>query len=679
MLSTTRAWTARCGLLWLVLVAVCADADDIVEELVVYGRAQQQIGVAHSASEGMVGYDDLRLSPLLRVGELVESVPGMVATQHSGTGKANQYFLRGFNLDHGTDFAVAVDGVPINLRSHGHGQGYLDLNFLIADLVETSVYRKGPYAAQVGDFSSAGSVAFSYYDRLDEALLQGVMGADGYRRGVAAGSRDVGDAVLTGAIDVTVYDGPWQIDEDLEQNKAYLAYAFDVGGGRARVAAQFYESTWNATDQIPRRAVRSGQIDRLGFIDPDLAGDTHRYALSAEVDFARFDVGAYVVDYELSLFSNFTYLLDDPVDGDEFEQRDRRTQSGAWVDGEFAIDPGRPTVIRWGADLRYDDVNEVGLYGTVAQNRIRTAREDRVAELSMSAWGETEVAITDRLRAILGVRADRYDWHVNAVEPINGGSGREALVSPKFSSAWHFADGWEAYLSWGKGFHSNDVRGATLRVDPVSGDPADPVDVLVESVGEEIGLRWEAGPSFNATLVGFRLRLDSELLYVGDAGTTEPNDSTERVGAEATAFWQATTAIALHAAYTVTDARFEEDQGGGKDIPGAIERTFVAGVNGAWSNGLSASARIRHLGEAPLIEDGSVETNGSWVVNGGLGYRRGGLEYRLDVFNLLDSNDDDVSYFYTSRLEGEPSEGVADVHFHPMEPRTVRASVALRW
>jgi len=656
-----------------------AVAETALEEIVVYGRAKELIGTADAASEGLVGYDDIQLPPLLRVGELVEAVPGMVATQHSGTGKANQYFLRGFNLDHGTDFSVNAEGVPLNMPTHGHGQGYLDLNFLIPELVATTRYRKGPYAAETGDFSSAGSVEFAFYDELPETLLGLTTGEHGYGRALAAGSSAAGAGMLTAAFDATVYDGPWELEENLQQYKAYLAYGFDAGGARAALNLQAYDSEWDATDQIPLRAVESGLIDRLGFIDPDLGGQTERYALSGSMDFGTWQARAYLVDYDFTLYSNFTYFLDDPAEGDEFEQRDDRTIYGASLEGGRGIEFGRRLVeFRYGADLRYDDIDEVGLYGTAARVRTDVVRQDAVEELSVGVWGEADVELTRSLRGILGLRADYYDWQVDAFRAENGGSGDDSLVSPKLGLAWRVSDVLEAYASYGRGFHSNDVRGATIVTDPASGEPVNPVDVLVESEGGELGLRYERGTRFNATLVGFWLELDSELVYVGDAGTTEPNDATERLGVEASAFWQATDWLAMNAAWTATDAEFKRDQGGGREIPGAVESTFTLGLNAAWANGFSASARVRYLDDAPLVEDGSVRSEDSLLINAGVAWRRGMLELRLDAFNLLDSDDDDIAYFYESLLPGETAP-VGDIHFHPLEPRTVRVSATLHW
>ena len=644
-----------------------------IEEVVVYGRAEQLVGTAHAASEGVIGYADLQLPPLLRVGELMEGVPGMVATQHSGTGKANQFFVRGFNLDHGTDLSVHAGGVPVNMRTHGHGQGYVDLNFIIPETVEKLTYRKGTYSAQTGDFSTAASSAFDFYERLPNNLVQITGGSYDYWRGLAAGSREFGAATLTGALDVTGYEGPWDLPEDLRQVRLHLAGSFDLGGNRARLTLQGYDGAWDSTDQIPARAVEAGLIDRLGFIDPDLGGETSRWALIGELTLGQADIVAYALDYDFQLFSNFTYLLNEPVRGDQFEQTDKRQIYGGSVAGltEFSDN----AYFRWGGDLRIDDIEEVALYNTETRQRFNTVRQDSVRQNSASGYAELEIAPWERLRLVGGIRADYFDWRVRALREANSGSGDDALLSPKLAMSYRFSDGLEGYLNWGRGFHSNDVRGAEISVDPVTGDAVDPVEVFARADGGEIGLRFERGSAFNTTLVGFLLDLDSELVFVGDAGSTEPNDATRRQGVELAAFWQTNRWLSMNAAYTYTDAKFREDQGGGREIPGAIDSTFTFTANGVWANGLTASARVRWLADAPLTEDGSVRSEDSLLVNASAGYRLGPMEFRLEAFNLLDSKDADISYFYASRLPDEPADGVEDIHYHPLEPRSVRLTV----
>lgn len=650
----------------------------IIEEIVVYGRAEPLLDQIHSASEGLVGGDDLRIAPLLRVGELAEVVPGMVATQHSGSGKANQYFLRGFNLDHGTDFSASLDGVPLNLRTHGHGQGYLDLNFMIPEMIAAARYRKGPYAVESGDFSSAGSVEFTTLDRLDNTLLELTGGEHGYARGLVAGTTTTVAGDLTAALDIARYDGPWQRDENTRQNKALLSLLTRIGEVPVRLALQAYDSRWDATDQIPERAVNSGLLSRFGNLDADLGGQTQRYALNATFDFRTWQLTAYAIDSHLDLYSNFTYFLDDPENGDEFAQQDSRRVFGVSATGDYDLTlASAPVVARWGIDIRHDDINTLGLDRTQSRNTVSTLRDDAVEESSLGSYAELEWQLGETLLLQTGVRLDHYRWDVDSLQSANSGTGNDTQVSPKLSLRYRAAERIALFANYGRGMHSNDVRGSTIQVDPLTGDPADTTPALVASDGAELGVRYEIDDRFNVSLVGFWLQLDSELVFVGDAGGTEANSGSRRVGVELTAFHQWTEWLALHGSYTLTNARYRDAPSDEDHIPGAIESTISLGLDGAWRNGVTASLRLRHLGQSPLIEDNSARASTSTLVNAGVAWRTGRLEYRLDAFNLFDSGDYDISYFYASRLPGEPAEGVEDIHFHPLEPRSLRAAVKL--
>ena len=308
----------------------------------------------------------------------------------------------------------------------------------------------------MGDFSSAGSVNFDYYAILNESLLAVTAGGYDFYRGLAAGSAQLGDGVLTAAYDYTTYSGPWQIDENLSQNRFYLSYHAPVGGADATVAVLGYTGKWNSSDQIPRRAVAEGRIDELGFIDPDLGGATDRYSVNAELDFGGWRMRAYVVDYDFTLFSNFTYLLEDPVAGDQFEQTDNRTVYGLRIDGERDHAAfGVPMSVHWGGDIRYDNIAEVALFGTTTRIRNRTIRRDTVDQSSASAYGDFRFQLSESVRAAIGARADYFAWDVDARLAANGGDGDELLVSPKFNLAYRLNDATEFYANWGRGFHSN--------------------------------------------------------------------------------------------------------------------------------------------------------------------------------------------------------------------------------
>lgn len=648
------------------------------DEIVVYGRQINLIGSAKAGSEGVVGYADFDDRPLSRVGELVEVIPGVVATQHSGSGKANQYFLRGFNLDHGTDFAVYFDGAPVNFRTHGHGQGYLDLSFIIPELVERIEFRKGPYYTDVGDFSAAATASFRTYDALDENIASATIGENGYRRGLTAGSVDLGGGQLLAAAEVLFYDSPYVLDENLEKYNAFLKYSRQTDAADWSLSLSAYDAQWSSTDQIPLRAIESGFVPRLGFIDSDLGGETTRIAVNGEATIGGFSLSAYALYYDFALFSNFTYFANDPINGDEFEQRDERVTLGGAFDYARPISiAGRDVVFKVGGDLRYDDIFNVGLFDTASRQRIRTIRDDEVKEFSLGGFTEIEINLTDRLRASLGARGDFYDFSVDASIAENSGHGTDAIFTPTASLAWRATDALELYANYGQGFHSNDVRGAVISVDPRTLEPVDPVDVLVRAEGAEIGARFARGP-FNATLTGFWLELDEELVFVGDAGTTEPNDASQRFGVEFNVFWSPAEWIRFDGTAAYTDARFKNAPSGEDRIPQAVENVFGAGVTVEPTERLTAALRLRRFGAAPLIEDASVVSEPTTIVNLGLYYDLGPARLGLDVLNLFDSEDADITYFFESQLPGEGAP-VSDIHLHPVEPRQIRGSLTLQF
>lgn len=654
-----------------------AQAESALDAITVLGRRANLIGAAISASEGEIGPVELSERPRLRTGDLVEYVPGMIATQHSGSGKANQYFLRGFNLDHGTDFATRVEGMPVNLRSHGHGQGYSDLNFLIPELVESLRYRKGNYYADVGDFSSAGSAEFTLADQRDHQELALGAGSFGYARALASGGTRLSAADLIYGLELQGYQGPWtDLDESVRKRNLQLKTRFDLGEVEARAALMVYRNRWNSPDQIPARAVAEGLIDRLGSLDTDLGGDSARSSLSGSLEgdsaLGSLSASAYAIDYELDLWSNFTYLLDDPVNGDEFRQRDRRQVLG--FDLQDSIERERWRV-RVGVSGQRDDIRAVGLCRSVARQCRLAIRDDQVDERSLSIWTDLEYRWSPSVRSYLGMRRDQFDFDVDALEPENSGRTSAAIHSPKASLVYTPSKEWELYASWGRGFHSNDARGTTLARDPLSGEPAEAVTPLARSSGRELGARLYLSERMHATVAWWRLQLASELLYVGDAGTTEANRPSDRHGLEAGWYWFASDRYSAELEAQYTHSRFADQDPAGRKIPGAVPLTIAAGVNARWDDGWNATLRWRHVNRYPLIEDGSVEAQGSDLVNLRVGREFQSWAIDLEVLNLFGSTDRDISYYYTSRLPGEPADGVLDEHFHAFEPRAWRLSL----
>jgi len=640
-------------------------------EIVVYGRAIAQVGTATSGSQGVVGYADFEKRPIGRVGELAENVPGLIATQHSGEGKANQYFLRGFNLDHGTDLAGFVDGAPINMRSHGHGQGYLDLNFLIPELVERIDYTKGPYHAELGDFASAGSLSFTTKARLAHPIAELSAGSFGYARGLVAGSTEIGGGSLLAGVEATRSTGPWILREHLAKFNGLIKFtAADWSLG-----VSGYTNHWTSTDQIPERAVASGLIPLNGYIDPDDGGRAGRIALNFNGHFDGTRISAYAIGSRLQLTSNFTYFLDDPVNGDEFRQIDRRGIFGGSVAHEIK---GDTLTWRFGADVRWDHIGTVGLYHTIAGQIASTVRQDKVDEYSGGLYAEGEWHLRPDLRVVLGLRGDAIGYDVRADLAANSGRGSAAIVSPKMALAWQAGRGIELYANYGEGYHSNDVRGATISVDPQSGARVEQVPVFARSRGAELGARIER-PTFTASLVGFWLDLASELVFVGDSGTTEPNAKTRRVGTEMALFWRPVAGLTFDGSAAWTRARFRGVPADQTRIPNATPMVLAGGISAKLTSRLTTTLRLRHFAGAPLVEDNLHRSEGTTLVNAGAYWEAGRWNLSADLLNLFNVHDPDISYWYTSRLPGEPADGIDDRHIHPVEPRQIRVTARLNF
>lgn len=669
----------------LVTTLLCAQENQVVEldDVAVQGRSTNLIGISVAASEGRVGKAEINSRPILRSGEILEVIPGLIATQHSGTGKANQYFLRGFNLDHGTDFSAKVDGIPINLPTHGHGQGYLDLNHIIPELVEYVEFKKGPYYSEVWDFSSAGSSQIHLYDTLPEGILKIGIGQDQFFRAVVANSWKLEQGTVLGAFEYQGYDGPWDNPENGVKLNGLLKYTLGDEMSGFQVSGMGYASEWDSTDQIPQRAVDQGIISRLGAINPDNGGETHRYSLQAST---WHDTGdsitkghVYVSYYDFDLWSDFTYFLDDPVNGDQFHQFDERTTLGGEFTHELNTKAGEiPMDHVVGLEIRTDFIDRVGLEKTQARNFVSPIREDAVDQTSIGVFYENTAYWNEVFRSVVGLRGDAYFFDVyNSDIPENGGSADDQILSPKVSLiAGPFQDT-EFYASAGFGFHSNDARGTTTVIDPNSGESVDPVDPLVPSFGAEIGMRTTAIAGLQSTVALWYLELDSELLFVGDAGTTEASGKSERYGVEWANFYTVNDWLVLDFDLAAVDAKLSDEPSDEDKIPGAIPLVISAGATVKSDNGLFGSIRLRHFDEYPLIEDDSVKAGSTSLVNLQVGYelKKKDISFHVDVLNLFDSNDNDIEYFYASRLRNEPAEGVEDVHFHPVEPRTVRLYV----
>ena len=638
-----------------------------------------------AASATTISGAEVNAQPFSRPGEALEVVPGLIVTQHSGEGKANQYFLRGFNLDHGTDLAIKIDGMPVNMPTHGHGQGYADINFMIPELIQSVNVRKGPYFADVGDFGSAGSLAIDYINRLPKNILETTNGTFGYHRGLAAGSTAVGAGTLLAAVEGVKYNGPWDVADNVRKINGVLRYSQGTATDGFTLSAMAYSNGWNSTDQVAQRAIDQGVIGRFGTLDPTDGGTSSRFSLSGNwaqsSEYGQSKISAYAISSSLRLYNNFTYFLDDPVHGDQFSQMDRRTVYG--LDASHAFDVrvgGIETQTRVGLQTRGDDIR-VGLFKTLQRETLSTVREDSVREGNVGLWADTTARWTDWLRTTVGIREDYFTGRVLSDTPQNSGNAQASMTSPKAGivlGPWYKT---VFYGNAGYGLHSNDIRGATITVDPIDKvTPQDRVPLLVRSKGAEIGIRTKAVEGLTSSLAVFVLDFDSELLFVGDAGTTEPSRPSRRVGVEWTNQYQLLPWMRLDFDLAYTRARFTDFDPAGDFIPGAPAWVAAGGVTFGGENGWFGAFRGRYFGPRPLIEDDSVRSQASLIFNARAGYKfDNGLRLQLDVLNLFNAKTNQIEYYYLSRLPGEPIGGVADRHVHPAEPLAVRLTLAGRF
>ena len=659
---------------------------EVLPEIVIEGKAEDLLGRTDTASKGHATQHDFLSRPLLRRGEIIEAIPGMTATQHAGGGKANQYFLRGFNLDHGTDFAMSLEGMPLNMRTHAHGQGYTDLNPLIPELVESLDYAKGTYTAADGDLSSAGSANFLMWDVLPQNLVKVEFGEYNYYRALMAGTADFGSDVeqgiqqgLTYALEYNYYDGPWQQPEEFNRWNGLLRWFKTDDDTKLSVTFMGYQGSWTSTDQIPSRLVNQGLLDRYATLDPSAGGESSRYSLNIAFEHRDDDVvtraNVYAIHYMLDLYSNFTYELDPgPPTGDQFQQAEQRwvlcgQLSRTWEKRELF---GIESDLTFGLQTRTDLIDGIGLWGTEQRSRHTQIRVDDILESSVGLYGEVVTRWAPWFRTTLGLRGDVFYFEPQSSSVDGQEDELAGILSPKFSAIFGPWKQTELYLNFGTGFHSNDARGVS------AGQNA--ADALVRTMGAEIGVRTQAVKNITTTLALFWLQSDSELVYVGDAGTNEPGNGSERYGVELTSYWRPTEWFSADAELALTHARFLDAPDGANHIPNSIPIMFSGGFNlGAQGNtaGWFAGARIRMFANSPLEETDTVRGRDSILVNATVGYRMKDWEFAVDCLNLLNRQDQDISYFYESRAPGQLAAN--DVHMHPIEPRMFRMRVTYRF
>ena len=660
-------------------VAPPAKPEQVLPAVVVTGRQDSLLGVADSSTIGVTGAVQLAERPVLRVGELLETVPGLIITQHAGGGKANQYFLRGFNLDHGTDFATFLDGVPLNMPSHGHGQGYADMNIVIPELVERVNYQKGPYYAQTGDFGTAGAAYLDFYRVLPSAFLVMEAGSYGYERIVFADSKKLSSGNLLYGIQLSKADGPWLMPDDYRKFNGQLTWSCGDEKDGSSVTLRAYQGKWKSSDQIPQSLVDAGVLSPLGNLDTTNGGDSRYLSLSSEWhardNLTEDKLQVYAFHYDMDLFSNFTYYLNDSVNGDQFEQADRRTGTGFNASRTyFGSLGGKAAETTFGLQLRNDWVDN-GLYNTTARARTATTVQDSFSVGVAGLFAEYRLQWSPTFRTVVGGRVDIQHTDVRALSLANSGQANSSAFSPKLSLIWGPYAKTEYFLQAGYGFHSNDARGTTL-----TAGGATPLRGLEPARGAEFGIRTLAIKDLQSTLSLWYLHNGSELMLAGDTGQLEPSGASKRYGVEWANYYKPNQWLSFDLDLSASQALYAEADGdGGRAVPESINTVVSAGVTVKDGTGWSGSLRLRYFGPRDLISTGAVRSGSTAIMNAAVGYQfNPRWQATIEILNLLNSNDQDIAYYYESKVS--PTAAVStQVHFHPVEPRQFRLSVTGRF
>lgn len=627
-----------------------------------------------------IGQLDIRLRPVQSSQDVLRIVPGLFIAQHAGGGKAEQIFLRGFDIDHGTDISITVDGMPVNMVSHAHGQGYADLHFLIPETVEKVQFDKGPYFAQKGNLATAAYVDFNTREFLDENMFKAEVGRFNTQR--MAGLLKLFDRKSEKkrqqfylASEFLSTDGYFESPQDFHRFNLMGKFSSWFGNqSQLTVSASTFDSRWNASGQIPDRAVQSGMISRFGAIDDTEGGHTGRSNV-----YARFSKQwknnwkttdhLYYSRYVFNLYSNFTFFLDDPVNGDMINQREKRntwgyttTASKTWLPG------GRKAVTEAGAGFRTDDIRDIELSKANRNRFFRSVRKGDIKEQNLFGWLKQDLELGKRFAMNAALRYDRFifGYRDELAGATQFSRRQKGILSPKLNLSFTAGPKAKIYLSNGIGFHSNDSR---VILDQSAND------ILPRVYGTDLGLILKPGKNLLVKAAVWHLYSQQEFVYVGDAGIVEPSGKTRRVGIDVSARYQFNSWLFADADINLTRARAIEEPKGMDFIPLAPSFTSIGGLTAKSKKGLNAAIRYRAIGSRPANEDNTVEAAGYLLLDAVISYRIRKWDLSLSAENLLNRDWREAQFDTESRLQFEPAP-VSEIHFTPGTPRFIKAGIS---
>ncbi len=657
---------------------------------------------AESASSVHLSADDLAYRSRTQVSDILRQVPGLMVSQHAGGGKSDQYFIRGFDADHGTDIAIFADGVPVNMPSHGHGQGYADTHFLIPETVDQVDVHKGPYSARFGDFYTAGAMELKTLDEVagptiwiaGGAPLAGPRAFDQYnRRIVGMASPEIrdneGDKSLI-AVQLGDTDGPFVNPQNFQQGNALIKWQGHVGRGDLKLETSWYDGKWNASGQVPQSAVSSGLIDRFGSLDPSEGGDTSR--TSAQIGYAVHDdhdniwrASAFILEYRLRLYSDFTLYARDPIHGDEIEQDDARTTWGldTAYDSHFDL-AGMDTFLTLGAQMRDDNV-ETGLWHAEKRVRLDDCFDlgpnpcnhdfDRIRDAAI--YAEANIHVIPHVHVLPGIRFDQFSWDVDDLNPntttnpslTSGGSAGASIASPKLSVEIEATPQLDVFANSGFGFHSNDARGDVA---------SNGAGALARALGAEAGVRTTVVPHARFSADLWYLHLDSELVWNGDTGGTDAAGATRRYGVDLEGAYNPLPWLRLDASVSIAHSEFVANHGNGDAVALAPKLMGQGGVTLVRGTSFIA-LRGRGIADRPGNDADTLTAPGYFLFDLMTGYMpTPKLSLNLTINNLLNTAWREAQFADTSAVT-PTSPPVEQMHFTPGIPLTATATVAYQF
>lgn len=628
---------------------------------------------------------DLNKRPINSSQDLLRYVPGLFIAQHAGGGKAEQIFLRGFDIDHGTDINIQVDGMPVNMVSHAHGQGYADLHFLIPELVDKVSFGKGPYKVDKGNFATAGWVEFTTPISLKNSMIKVEGGLYGNFRTVIMAnllSSDKQNDTKQNAYIVGEYNynrGYFQAPQNFNRINIFAKYAnYASPSTLFQVSTSFFKSNWTASGQIPNRLVESGVISRFGAVDSTEGGLTSRYNLNFQLN-KSFSKNAYLKSnlylnyYDFELYSNFTFNLNDSVNGDQIRQKENRLIAGYTISHFKNYSIGKFNFkSEIGAGMRYD----FSMNNELSRTRNRKITITQLAlgdinETNIFAFTNQTFFITPKLVFNAGLRFDYFihDYENKLDTIYNRTSISKFAFSPKAGLYYNFNDNARIFFNFGVGFHTNDTRVVVRNLGNM---------IMPLATSYDLGF---TGNPFKKLLINtsvWLLDLDQEFVYVGDEAIIEQAGRSRRMGVDLSVRYEALNWLYFYGDVNYTYAFLRDEATSANHIPLAAPLTAIGGVTFNIKNVFSASISFRYLSDRPAVEDNSVIAKGYALMDAVISYTRPKYEFSIQAQNLLNSNWNEAQFLTESKLQSE-TQSVSEIHFTPGTPIFIKITGAYKF